>query len=96
MWYATKKRIPNLLRRYRKARGLNQKQAAEILGIGSTTMISRWERGMCLPTALNVFKLAALYRTMADALFPNLTTILRRELLKREEGLLKKRYAKAS
>jgi transcriptional regulator with XRE-family HTH domain len=96
MWYSTKKRIPNLLRRYRKARGLNQKQAAGILGIGSTTMISRWERGMCLPTALNVVKLAALYRTMADALFPNLTTILRRELLKREEGLLKERYAKAS
>ena len=88
--------IPNLLRRYRKARGLNQKQAAMILGVGSTSMLSRWEKGTCLPTALNVFKLAALYRTMADALFPNLTTILRQELLKKEEGLLKARYAKAA
>jgi transcriptional regulator with XRE-family HTH domain len=96
MKYTAGQKIPNLLRRYRKARGLNQKQAAGILGIRNTTMISRWEKGPSLPSALNVFKLAALYRTMADALFPNLTTILRRELLKREEGLLKERYAKAS
>lgn len=89
-------RIPNLLRRYRKARGLNQHQAAGILGIGSADIISRWEKGKCLPNLLNALKLAALYRTMADPLFPNLTTILRRELLKREEGLLKERYAKAS
>ena len=95
MLCSVKKKIPNLLRRFRKARGLNQKQAARVLGIGSTTMISRWEKGTCLPSALNVFKLAALYRTMADALFPNLTSILRQELLKREEGLLKARYAKA-
>jgi transcriptional regulator with XRE-family HTH domain len=88
-------RIPNLLRRFRKARGLNQKQAAGILGIGSPTIISRWEKGKCLPSLLNAFKLAALYRTMADALFPNLTNILRQELLKREEGLLKARCAKA-
>jgi transcriptional regulator with XRE-family HTH domain len=81
------KRIPNLLRRYRKARGLSQRQAARILGIGSTSMISRWEKGICLPSTLNVFKLAALYRTMADPMFPNLTKMLKEELVKREEQL---------
>jgi len=91
-----KQRIPNLLRRYRKARGLNQKQAAAILGIGGTSMISRWEKGARLPSGLNIFKLAALYRTMADALFPNLTTILKQEILKQEEKILKTRYAKAA
>jgi len=89
-------RIPNLLRRYRKARGLNQKQAARILGVGSTSMISRWEKGTSLPNALNVFKLAALYRTMADAMFPNLTRMLREKLLKREEEILRPKYAKTS
>jgi len=82
-----KKRIPNLLRRYRKARGLSQRQAARILGIGSTSMISRWEKGISLPNTLNVFKLALLYRTMADPMFPDLTRMLRDELIKREEQM---------
>jgi transcriptional regulator with XRE-family HTH domain len=96
MKYIVGQTIPNLLRRYRKARGLNQKQAAAILGVGSTCTVSRWEKGACLPSLLNALKLAAVYRTMADALFPNLATILRQELLKREEGFLKERCAKAS
>jgi len=96
MKYIAGQKIPNLLRRYRKARGLNQKQAAGLLGIRNTTMISRWEKGPSLPSALNVFKLAVMYGTMADALFPNLITIVRSEFLKRKEGLLKERYAKAS
>jgi transcriptional regulator with XRE-family HTH domain len=87
MWCSLKQRIPNLLRRYRKARGLNQRQAARILGVSATSMISRWERGICLPSSLNIFKLAALYRTMADPLFPGLTSMLRKKLIKREEEL---------
>jgi len=82
-----KKRIPNLLRRYRKARGLNQKQAARILGIRSTSMISRWERGLGLPSSWNIFKLAVLYRTMADPLFSNATRLVRTDILKREEDI---------
>jgi hypothetical protein len=50
-------------------------------------MISRWEKGISLPNTLNVFKLAALYRTMADPMFPNLTRMLKDELVKREEQL---------
>lgn len=96
MLCSVKKRIPNLLRRYRKARGLSQRQAARILGVGSTSMISRWEKGISLPNALNVFKLAALYRTMADPMFPNLTRMLREKLLKREEEILRPKYAKAN
>ena len=50
-------------------------------------MISRWEKGISLPNTLNVFKLALLYRTMADPMFPDLTRMLRDELIKREEQL---------
>ncbi len=91
-----KKRIPNLLRRYRKARGLNQKQAARILGLRSGSMISRWEKGTGLPSSLNVFKLAILYRTMADPLFPNVTRLLRTDVLKREEEILRTGWGKNS
>jgi len=76
------KSLPNCLRRYRKARGLKQREVAEILGLKSDSIISRSERGVRLLSSLNVFKLALMYRTMADALFID----LRREL----SGLLAK------
>lgn len=63
------KKIPNNLRRYRKAIGLKQKDVAEILNVKSAGMISRWEKGACLPSLLNAFKLAGLYSVLVDALF---------------------------
>ena len=88
------KSIPNCLRRYRKARGLKQKDVAKILGLKSASMISRWERGLCLPSALNLFKIAALYRTMLDALFIDLLRVLRNDLRKKEERALRRKTAK--
>jgi transcriptional regulator with XRE-family HTH domain len=80
--------FPNCLRRYRRARGLTQKEVAKILGLKSTSIISRWERGVSLPSVLNLFKLAVLYRTMADALFIDLRRALQKELFKREAEIL--------
>ena len=82
------KTIPNCLRRYRKARGLKQKEVARILGLESASMISRWERGRCLPNTMNLFRLASLYRTMTDALFIDLLRMLREDLRVREEKAL--------
>jgi len=78
------KGIPNYLRKYRRARGLKQKEVARILGFKSASMISRWEKGVCLPCTLNLFKLASLYRTMADALFIDMLRALRNDIYKRE------------
>jgi transcriptional regulator with XRE-family HTH domain len=83
------KSIPNSLRRYRKTRGLKQKEVAKILGLKSTSMISRWEKGLCLPKPLNMFKLAILYRTMADALYYDLRRALVDEIRERDEALRK-------
>ena len=82
------KKIPNSLRKYRKAAGLKQKEVAELLGLKSTGMICRWEKGVCLPKPLNIFKLAVLYRTMVDALFIDLRRMMVKELRKREEKVL--------
>jgi transcriptional regulator with XRE-family HTH domain len=84
------KSIPNCLRKYRKIRGLKQRQVAAILGLQNTSMISRWEKGVSMPNCWNVFKLAVLYRTMADALFIDLLRVLREELYQKEEKILKK------
>ena len=82
--------IPNCLRRYRRARGLKQNDVARILGLKSTSMVSRWEKGACLPSAINLFRLAALYRTMTDALFIGLLRAVRDDVLMREEKVLKR------
>ena len=85
------KNIPNSLRKYRKRKGLKQKEVAEILGLRSTSMVSRWEKGAVLPKPLNIFKLAAIYRTMADALFIDLLRLVRNDIHEREKRILKAR-----
>ncbi len=86
--------IPNSLKRYRKARGLQQKEVAKILGIRSASMISRWEKGICLPSTPNLFRLAVVYRTMVDALYIDLVRASRAHLHKREKRVLKTRRVK--
>jgi transcriptional regulator with XRE-family HTH domain len=83
------KKISNCLRKYRKIRGLKQKDVAKILKLRSTSMVSRWENGTCLPSSLNIFKLSLLYRTLVDALFLDLMRALKEDLRKREEKVLK-------
>ena len=80
--------ILNSLRVHRKARGLKQKDVASILGLKTASMISRWENGFCLPKPENMFKLAVLYRTMADSLFIDLRRALQKQIQTAEEELL--------
>jgi transcriptional regulator with XRE-family HTH domain len=84
-----RKTIPNSLRKYRRARGLTQKDVARILGLESTSLISRWESGFCLPKAITIFKLAVLYRTMADALFIDLRRLLQKDILRAEKKVMR-------
>jgi transcriptional regulator with XRE-family HTH domain len=60
------------LRAYRLARGLSQNDVARILGLADSSFISRWENGFSLPNLLNAFRLAQIYGTTVDALFPEL------------------------
>ncbi len=82
------KRVPNLLRKYRRIRGLSQKRVAMILGLKSASRISRWEKGSCIPSHVNVIRLSIVYRTMADALFRDLSRTLRDEIYRRERQIL--------
>jgi transcriptional regulator with XRE-family HTH domain len=84
------KNIPNNLRRYRKAIGLKQKDVAEILNLKSAGMISRWEKGVCLPSLTNVIKLSGIYSVLIDALFFPLKRLIKRKIMEREEYLRRK------
>ena len=84
------KKIPNNLRRYRKALGLKQKDVAEILNLKSAGMISRWEKGVCLPSLINAIKLSGSYCVLVDALFFPLIRLIKRKIMEREEYLRRK------
>lgn len=82
------KSIPNHLRKYRKTRGLTQRDAARILGFTHASQLSRWESGRSLPTPMNMFRLAALYRTLVDALYIDVLRSVREEVRNREQRIL--------
>lgn len=83
------KRIPNNLRKYRKAIGLRQNDVAKILGLKNSGMISRWENGVCLPSLPNAFKLAGLYCVLVDALFFPLIRLIKKKIMERQNEILK-------
>lgn len=80
--------IANQLRKYRRARGLKQREAARILGLGNASSLSHWERGVRLPSVMNMFRLAALYRTLVDALYIDTLRTIRDEIQKQEIDML--------
>ncbi len=73
------KRLPNLLRKYRKVQGATEMEVGRMLGTRGSR-ISRWERGMCVPSLVNALRLAALYHVMVEALFTDLSKAVRDDL----------------
>lgn len=66
------KKIPNCLPKYRRQKGLTQKEVARILGFRNSAIISKWERGFSFPSTPSLLKLSALYGRQAEALFIDL------------------------
>ena len=78
----TSKRPLNNLRRYRKQAGLQQNQVAEMLGLKSTALISRWENSFSYPDLVNAFKIAVAYGTTVDALYLDLRESIKEDMKK--------------
>ena len=64
--------IPNSLRLRRKEASLLQSDVAQSLGLDCADRISHWENGTAMPSIVNLFKLAAVYRVMPHELYPEL------------------------
>ena len=62
-------KFPNQLWKHRKIMGLTQVDVAKRLGINNRSMISRWERGVTIPSVENLLKLSVLYKTLANELY---------------------------
>ena len=63
--------------------GLSQLQVATHLGLKSTNRLSKWERGESLPNVINLFKLAILYKVLADQLYFDILKELRDDMIKK-------------
>jgi len=62
-------KTPNNLRLYRKQAGLFQKEVAQLLKLDCTDRISHWEKGTAVPSLINLFRLAAIYKTSPQDLY---------------------------
>ncbi|MEW6159575.1 MAG: helix-turn-helix transcriptional regulator [Verrucomicrobiota bacterium] len=66
------KPFANDLRAHRQKSGLRQADVAQLLSLDCADRISRWEHGTAIPSLVNLFRLAALYRVMPHELYREL------------------------
>ena len=68
-----KKIIVNSLRKHRRLMGFSQEEVKKRLNLKSTSMISRWERGITMPSGDNLLKLSVLYKALVNELYYELS-----------------------
>lgn len=83
------RRIKNYLWITRKRMGLAQKQAAFLLGHKTTTQLSRYEKGVRIPSLKMALKLEIIYATPVRALFSELYDEVREDVREKRETLSK-------
>ena len=62
-------RYKNSLKKHRLLMGYKQNEVAKLLGLKSASRISRWEKGLAMPSVENLIKLSALYSTLMNELY---------------------------
>lgn len=84
-----KSHIRNSLKKYRHIMGYSQKEVAKILSFKSASRISRWERGLGMPSVENLLKLSFLYSTLPAELYADLWIEVREKLREKKLGSIK-------
>lgn len=62
-------RYKNSLKKHRLLMGYKQNEVAKLLGLKSASRISRWEKGLAMPSVENLIKLSVLYATLMNELY---------------------------
>lgn len=86
--------IPNNLKKFRRMYGYKQDQVKDFLGLKSTNRISRWEKGLAMPSAKNLFKLSVLYNTLVDQLYSEHIRDIKRNMSHKQKLLVSKHHKK--
>lgn len=79
--------IPNRLKKHRRIAGLKQRHIARLLALHDTKPVSLWERGLAMPSTLNLIKLSIIYRTLPNELYYELFVELKAEIAALERQL---------
>ncbi len=68
--------------------GFSQQDVVDLLQLSSTSIVSKWERGLVLPSAENLLKLSILYKTLINELYYELGKQYQVELFPKESGFI--------
>lgn len=82
---------PYELRTARLQAGLTLDQVKDALGLKSKGRISEWENGLRYPNLKNLYKLAALYKTLEAQLFYDLRQEAVRDIARWHKKVAKKK-----
>ncbi len=80
----------NNLRSARITFNLTQQRVADILGFNITDRISRWEKGVAVPSIVNLFRLSSMYGVSPQELYPKLMEEILNETIKKVEEINKR------
>ena len=76
--------------------GFSQEAVKKHLKLKSTAMISRWERGVTMPSGENLLKLSILYKTLVNELYYTLSKEYQSDLFPAERNIIKLRKKKGT
>jgi len=63
----------------------NQIKAARMLGHNNASTLSRWEKGITMPSADNLFRLGQLYHTPVEEFYYEYNAKMRKEIKLKEQ-----------
>jgi len=73
------RKLENSIWKYRKISNLSQRQVSFLLALNGTSQISKWEKGVKVPTLENAMRLAQILKVSVEELFSGIREKLLRE-----------------
>ena len=74
------KRVENRIWKYRKILNLSQRQVSFLLALNGTSQISKWEKGVKVPSLTNALRLSHILKISVEDLFSGLSLCLKKEI----------------
>lgn len=81
---------PNSIRYYRRRANLRLYEVAHLLDLASPTHIAQWEKGLKVPTLMNLLKLAAILKVPPEVLYIDRVREIRAAIAQRKSLPVKK------
>lgn len=79
------RRVANRLWKYRKIANLSQRQLSVLLAHRGTSQISKWEKGVKIPSLENALRLSLIFKISVEDLFSGVAAGLKNEISLREK-----------